>query len=768
MFKQKPKILTTIRRALLLATIAVVIAVSFGMFFGRSLRATAATSSTINFQARLLTAAGNVVPDGLYNIEFKLYNASSSSGSSQGSCSGDGACVWVETRTLTNRVRVVNGYLTVNLGSVNAFGNINWDQEHWLGMNIGGTTGPSWDGEMTPRLKLTAVPYAFRAGSLVGGSGSNTTTLNTGTPSGNNTISLPAESGTLCIQSSVNCGFATASGSASYIQNQFSGVQTSSQFWISGTGRAATALQAPLFDTASAGTLAIGTTNATAINLNQDTTVASGKSLTVAGGATSLTGAASGIALTVSNSTSTGDILVLKDNTTTVMTVADGGGVTFTSSVNSSTALQVQNAAGGNVLSVNTTGSGAALSLGRSGAAGHLGSVLAQAYQGTSSSTQGFTFSSGVAAGASIVGSLTLSASSTTTVTITDTAGNTYTVDTAVASGSVTSSYIFSSNVTNTISAGDTLTIQLVSGTGRWLVTANAFGNFLTPSLDRTSTNTANSTTMTTGVSATTTSANELVFATFGFGSGRTYTPGAGFTGIAQLSTTAGSNDRSTGSEWKYITSTGAQEGIASISSAGVYSAALATYRSTNPSLSGLAGSIQMSDGTSSNNSITLGTNSLTAGRTILLPDESGTLCIQGSSSCVGLQQAYNGSAGGATPEIKLDGTRAGVDIQDADTTIGASASLFAVRSSSGAGLGNAMFQIQGSGAATFKNAANSTTAFSIQDASSNSMFNVDTSNGRVGIGGVATFSKFEVIGGDAAIYNNGGNPRLVLGDSTA
>jgi hypothetical protein len=925
MFKQKPKTLITIRRVLLLAILAIVIVASFGMVFGRSETATAAASSTINFQARLLTAAGSVVPDGLYNVEFKLYNAATSSGSSQGSCSGDAACVWVETRTASNRVRVVNGYLTVNLGSVSAFGSINWDQEHWLGMNVGGTTGPSWDGEMTPRLKLTAVPHAFTAGKLVGGSGSNTTTLNTGTPSGNNTISLPAESGTLCIQGSVNCGFAVDTGGTGYIQNQFSGVQSSSQFWISGTGRAATSLQAPLIDAASTGTLAIGTTIATAIDLNQNTTIASGKTLTVTSGATSLTGASTGDALTVSNSTSTGNILVLKDNSTTVMTVADGGGVTFTSSVNSSTALQVQNSAGGNVLSVNTTGSGATLSLGRSGASGHLGAVISQVYQGSSSASQGFTFSGGVAAGASVVGSLTLSASATTTVTITDTAGNTYSVDASVASGSVTTSYIFSSNITNAITAGDTLTIQLGSGTGRWLVTANAFGNLLTPILDKTSTNTSSNTSMTTGTSAATTTANELVFATFGFGSGRTFTPGAGYTGITQLETTAGSNDRSVGSEWKYVTSIGTQEGTASISSSGVYSAALATYRATNPSLGGSAGSIQFSDGTSGNNFVTLGTETLTTGRTILLPNESGTLCIQGSDACgsgvqrvaniyktnnsgnltgsfaavdfnaqkrvdddfshststnssevtilddgwykvsyyIGvnnisgtnrsdsvaklqyhngstwvdvagtegwmynrmpsegmtnaaasawqeftagqkvrlvvaqssgtdtlqvaanttglliegvasatdpatLQQAYGGSTGGTTPEIKLDTTRGGLDIQDADTTIGASESLFAVRASNAGGLGNAMFQIQGNGAALFKNASNSTTAFGIQNAAGSTLFNVDTSNGRVGVGGAASFSKFEVIGGDAAIYNNGANPRLVLGDSTS
>lgn len=136
--------------------------------------ASAAVSSTLNFQARLLNSSGNMVSDGSYNIEFKLFNASTSSGSSQGSCVGDSNCVWTETRTGANTVTVTNGYFSVNLGSLTAFASVNWDQEHWLTMNIGGTGAPTWDGEMTPRIKLTAVPYAFRAGAVMGATGAFT------------------------------------------------------------------------------------------------------------------------------------------------------------------------------------------------------------------------------------------------------------------------------------------------------------------------------------------------------------------------------------------------------------------------------------------------------------------------------------------------------------------------------------------------------------------------------------------------------------------
>lgn len=72
-------------------------------------------------------------------------------------------------------------------------------------------------------------------------------------------------------------------------------------------------------------------------------------------------------------------------------------------------------------------------------------------------------------------------------------------------------------------------------------------------------------------------------------------------------------------------------------------------------------------------------------------------------------------------------------------------------------------------GAALFQNSFDSINALTVKDAlGTNTLLNIDTSNTRVGIGGAASFSKFEVQGGDAAIYNNGGNPRLIIGNSTS
>ena len=161
------------RSALCLALVALFLFVSSvaGVFSYTRGGAIAAASSNLNFQARLLNPSGSLVADGSYNIEFKVYKSAAAGTSALGTCSlnvtGDD-CWWLETRTGANVVTVKNGYMNVNLGSVTAFGSsIPWDQDLWLTMRIGGIGAPSWDAEMTPRFKLTAVPYALDRKSVV-------------------------------------------------------------------------------------------------------------------------------------------------------------------------------------------------------------------------------------------------------------------------------------------------------------------------------------------------------------------------------------------------------------------------------------------------------------------------------------------------------------------------------------------------------------------------------------------------------------------------
>lgn len=74
---------------------------------------------------------------------------------------------------------------------------------------------------ISPSAVLTLGTPSVYSGSLVirSASNGNTTTLTATTPTANRAISLPDEAGTLCLQSSSNCGFALSAGSGSYIQN---------------------------------------------------------------------------------------------------------------------------------------------------------------------------------------------------------------------------------------------------------------------------------------------------------------------------------------------------------------------------------------------------------------------------------------------------------------------------------------------------------------------------------------------------------------------
>ena len=225
--------------------IAVCVAFITTLFLNSATYAAPGINQTLSFQGRLLTSAGGVVADGYYNMQFKIYEG--------GTASGGGTEKWSESYTNNNAnagVNVKNGYFSVTLGSKTAFASlVNWnDDTLYLSMNIAGNSPScttfascSPDGEMTPMKRITSVPFAINSAQL---------------------------------------GGRTADG---FIQNGTS--PQTADFNIVGTGTA-TSLRASSLDTASAGTLTLGGTNATSITMADEVTVAAGKSLTLAGGNT--------------------------------------------------------------------------------------------------------------------------------------------------------------------------------------------------------------------------------------------------------------------------------------------------------------------------------------------------------------------------------------------------------------------------------------------------------------------------------------------------
>ncbi len=284
-----------------------------------------AANNTLNFQARLESNTGGIAPDGLYNVSFHLFDASSSSGSTDTGCGADTNCLWSETYYDSNgvtagndnRVRIHNGYLTVNLGSQTSFpGTINWDSDLYITMNIGGTTQtatPTWDGQMDPRLKLTSVPYAFQAQqaeALNQVQGAYTGTLQFGTLSSDITLTLPT---TL---STGDCLYDSGSGVLGWTTCGGAGGSTLQAAYTASTGGTTPEIKVDSTrggvdiqdaDTPTGGSLltvrgsngsGLGTAyfdvSASDITLGVDTTVAAGKTLTLAGDTTANRPTASG------------------------------------------------------------------------------------------------------------------------------------------------------------------------------------------------------------------------------------------------------------------------------------------------------------------------------------------------------------------------------------------------------------------------------------------------------------------------------------------
>lgn len=140
-------------------------------------------NKTLSFQGRLSYSSGGNVPDGRYNIQFKLYQGGS------GTMSGNpgGTLKWTETYVNNggaNGIEVKGGYFSANLGSLNPFGtSVDWDDDTlWISMNVAGSsvscssfgTAPcTADGEMLPMKRITATPYALNAGQLGGKTADN-------------------------------------------------------------------------------------------------------------------------------------------------------------------------------------------------------------------------------------------------------------------------------------------------------------------------------------------------------------------------------------------------------------------------------------------------------------------------------------------------------------------------------------------------------------------------------------------------------------------
>lgn len=145
--------------------------------------AVAGINQQLNFQGRLYNAQGATVPDGYYNIQFKIYQDGDGLTADNTTGSPAGILKWTEDHLNNNSkgIQIKNGFMSVDLGSITPFGtNIDWNQSTlWLSVNIAGTGATCTpiasctpDGEMLPMKRLSSTPYSLNSG-MLGGLASN-------------------------------------------------------------------------------------------------------------------------------------------------------------------------------------------------------------------------------------------------------------------------------------------------------------------------------------------------------------------------------------------------------------------------------------------------------------------------------------------------------------------------------------------------------------------------------------------------------------------
>ncbi len=138
------------------ALCAIILSFCLLTFLASETNAAAGIYKTINFQGKLQDNNGLNVANGNYSVVFTLYDASSG-----------GSNLWDETQT----VAVADGVFQVNLGSVDTtIAAVDFNSDSiYLGVKVGA------DAEMTPRIRFSAVPYAFNAEKVSGLTVTNTT-----------------------------------------------------------------------------------------------------------------------------------------------------------------------------------------------------------------------------------------------------------------------------------------------------------------------------------------------------------------------------------------------------------------------------------------------------------------------------------------------------------------------------------------------------------------------------------------------------------------
>ena len=683
-------------------------------------------NKTINFQGRLLNAQGATVPDGYYNIQFKIYQ--DGDGQSAGNTTGSpaGSLKWTESwlNSGGKGVLVRNGFLSVQLGEVTPFGSsVDWNQDTlWLSMNVGNTNGTCTpftscgpDGEMVPMKRMSANPYALNAGQLGGLSSAqflqlaqgvqtdastNTTSVFINKTSTGNFMQLQsAATDVFTITNSGDVSFGSSTGHTISIAAAAAGIsgrQLSLTAGAGGSGAGSSGGTLLLQGGAAGGTngnggdvtinagaktgagvngvVTIGSSNTSAINLGQNTTVQAGS-------------------LTIGTNAIAGSVLISdgSSNTATIRVGALAGNYNFDIPVTTADDLFcLQTLA-------NCTGTGV---------------TAIGAYSTTNTAVDGATIS-----GNSII----FQNASATAPGMVGTGTQTFAGDKTFTGNLTVNDVSFDAGANHSISmatagagiAGRSLT--LAAGAAGASASALAGGNLIIQGGAGGGTNGNGGDVTISGGAANGTGTKGLV--NIGPSAHLTVTNA----NCAVNCTIAQTNVDNYGTI--IVTATGSDLTIT-------------LPAPTNTATKGRTVFITTS---STSQDFTLATN--TGGDLIEVAMRKNTTSTMiwngtawtpgGASNATTLQATYNnGSNPATTPEIKLDSIRGTIDIQDADTTIGTD--ILNVRGSNAGGLGTVLFGVSNTGRVTIQGTSDEYSAFRVLNSTGDYLFNINSSNNYV------------------------------------
>ena len=355
-----------------LLIILVVLCTAVALVMPKKAFATAGTEAQLSFEGKVVNTTGINIPDSTYNMEFKVYSG--------GTSGGGGTLVWTEDYLVGSGsvgVAFSSGTFQKNLGSVCAFTGgscetyvntgVNWNTHPlYLSMQVGNTSvctvtttfqaNCGGDGEMSPYILLTSTPYSFNSSQLGGL-----------TPAGYVQTALGGQ----VIQPTTNAiGLSilqNSSGSPSADIFDIQTANTSSVLQISGPSinssnvvlNAVGAANNVTINPAGTGTLNLGTL-ASANTIQIGSTALAVGTQTINIGNDNTVGGTTNVVVGAGN-VATGGTTTIQANSSLTMQVGNtseiintAGDTIKTSSTNSTSALQVQNALGISLLNVDT------------------------------------------------------------------------------------------------------------------------------------------------------------------------------------------------------------------------------------------------------------------------------------------------------------------------------------------------------------------------------------------------------------------------------